>query len=151
MTPQTATMQQVLANLERLADRKLEGPRTLASALDHVAAGIACSLDGYPQHKPWIFQVTIGRLALGKFLRDGRMRHDLAAVIPGVPQDQDVAFGTALERLRVQWARFEAYQGPMAPHFAYGPVDKGQYAAVHVMHLQDHLGAVWEEVVGAKR
>lgn len=149
MTSPAATMQQVLANLERLADCKLEGPRTLASALDHVAAGIACSLDGYPQAKPWIFQVTIGRLALGKFLRDGRMRHDLAAVIPGVAEQHDVAFDVALERLRVQWARFEAHQGPMAPHFAYGPVDKAQYAAVHAMHLRDHLGAVWEEVVGA--
>ena len=61
----------------------------LARAVAHAACGIEYSLTGYPVAKPAWFRATVGRIALGKFLRQGYMRHDLAALIPGEPDAGD--------------------------------------------------------------
>ena len=45
----------------------------------------------------------------------------------------------ALQRLRSAFVRFASYQGELQPHFAYGALSHGEYAAAHVMHLYDHL------------
>ena len=39
----------------------------------------------------------------------------------------------------------EAHTGPLAPHFAYGALDKTQYTRAHLMHLANH----WTELVRA--
>jgi hypothetical protein len=116
----------------------------LARAVTHAARGIEYSLTGYPVAKPAWFRATVGRIALGKFLRQGYMRHDLAAVIPGEPEAGDgggLSLDAAIGRLEGAIMRFHAHSGELAPHFAYGPVGRGDYERIHAMHLADHLGA----------
>jgi hypothetical protein len=113
----------------------------LARAVAHAARGIEYSLTGYPMAKPAWFRATVGRIALGKFLRQGYMRHDLAAVIPGETDAGGVSIDAAIGRLEAAILRFHAHSGELAPHFAYGPVGRGDYERIHAMHLADHLGA----------
>ena len=144
-TPPPTTTTEALALLDRLAQAgpgtvTLAGPLTLGQALAHVAQGVRCSLDGYPQHKPRWFQATLGRLVLRRFLRAGRMGHDLGAPIPGLPPPSpDTDPTAALAELRAALLAFQGHAGPCAPHFAYGPVTHGEYDRLHAMHLVDHL------------
>ena len=46
------------------------------------------------------------------------------------------------DRLRAAITRFQAHAGPLMPHFAYGRLDKRQYAAAHAMHVGNHAEEV---------
>lgn len=117
----------------------VDGSWSVGQVLSHCAQSIEYSLIGFPLAKPGWFQATIGRLVLGKFLRQGYMSHDLAAAIPGAPPPHDGEPRAALDRLLAAIDRFEAHEGPFAPHFAYGPVDKARYGRVQAMHIAQHL------------
>jgi hypothetical protein len=72
------------------------------------------------------------------FDRVGAMRHSLSEAIPGAPAlVATEATSTAL-RLLQALARFETWTGTLAPHFAYGALDKHAYTRAHLMHLADH-------------
>jgi hypothetical protein len=115
---------------------------SLPQALAHCAQSIEFSITGFPRSRSRIFQRVFGRAFKRRFLRRGVMLHNRAASIPGAPS---VAFGVtraeAIARLRRAVASFESYDGPCAPHFAYGPTTKAEYEALHAMHLTDHLTA----------
>ena len=130
------TFDDVLRQLDAIATP----PPDLGRALAHCAQSIEYSLAGFPQAKPAWFQKTIGRLALKKFLRQGYMRHNLTAPVPGAPELPETSFTDGLARLGSAIAQFRAHQGPLAPHFAYGPVERAAYEQVHAMHIADHLG-----------
>jgi hypothetical protein len=115
------------------------GPWSVAQVLAHCAQSIEYSLIGFPLAKPGWFQATIGKLVLGKFLRQGYMSHDLTAAIPGAPPPHDGEPREALDRLLAAIDKFEAHEGPFAPHFAYGTVDKARYGRVQAMHIAQHL------------
>jgi hypothetical protein len=115
------------------------GPWSLAEVLVHCAQSIEYSLDGFPRAKPWLFRVTVGRLALAMFLRRGAMSHDPGAAIPGAPPPHATDAAAARERLVAAIDRFGAHEGALAPHFAYGAVDKARYDLVQAMHVADHL------------
>ena len=115
------------------------GAWTLPQVLNHAAQSVEYSLSGFPQPKPALFQRTVGRAAFAVFDARGRMSHGLAEPIPGAPA---LAAGDpltpAIERLQRALAAFEAHGGALAPHFAYGTLDKAQYSRAHLMHLADH-------------
>ena len=48
------------------------------------------------------------------------------------------------ERLRQAITRFQSHSGPLKPHFAYGTLDKGDFALAHAMHIANHQ----DEIVG---
>jgi hypothetical protein len=112
---------------------------SLARVLTHAANGIEYSMTRYPQYKPALFRATIGRIALRKFLRQGYMRHDRTADIPGEPTSEG-RLEDAVMHFRRAVEAFRAFEGELAPHFAYGPVTKDEYERIHAMHLADHLG-----------
>jgi hypothetical protein len=118
------------------------GSFTLAQMLEHVAQSVEYSMRGFPAPKSVLFQATVGRAAFAVFDARGAMRHGLDEPIPGAPAlalALDAAVARALQALQ----DFEAWPGPLAPHFAYGALDKGQYTRAHLMHLANH----WTEVV----
>jgi hypothetical protein len=125
--------------------KKLDGiekpPRHLGRALAHCAQSIEFSVEGFPQMKPVWFQKTVGRLVLKKFLKQGFMKHNLTAPVPGAPDLPETDFAEGLARLGSAIQKFRAHPGPLAPHFAYGPVEKADYERVHAMHIEDHLRA----------
>jgi len=67
------------------------------------------------------------------------MNHGLDEPIPGAPalaRPGDLA--TSVARLHAAIARFEQHGGALAPHFAYGRLDKAQYARAHTLHIANH-------------
>ena len=118
----------------------------LAQMLNHAAQSVEYSLRGFPEAKSALFQNTLGSAAFAVFEARGAMSHGLAEPIPGAPA---LAAGgelpAAIARLLKAMTDFEAHTGPLAPHFAYGALDKAQYTRAHLMHLANH----WTELVRA--
>lgn len=115
------------------------GTWSLSQTLQHLAQSIEGSLVGYPQMKPAWFTRTLGPAAHALFDARGRMTHPLDEPIPGAPP-LDAALPTEAAALRLLKAMdaFEAHGGVLAPHFAYGALDKPSYARAHQMHLASH-------------
>ena len=125
------------------------GGFTLAQMLHHAAQSVEFSIDGFPQAYSTLFRHTAGSAAWAWFDTRGAMQHDLSEPIPGAPPLAEFAAAEALpaaaQRLHGALARFEAHRGALAPHFAYGSLDKPQYLRAHLMHLANH----WTEVTSA--
>ena len=137
--------QNMAAQLLALRGRAItaNGAWSPAQIFAHLAQSIEYSLDGYPQAKPAWFQQTVGATAFSAFAAAGAMTHNLAEPIPGAPPLLDEAdVSVALERLLAALQRFDAHAGSLAPHFAYGALDKRQYRAAHLMHIRNH----WQEL-----
>lgn len=118
----------------------------LPQTLHHLAQSIEFSMTGFPQAKSALFQATAGKAALALFEARGRMTHSLTEPIPGAPAlPRDQSLPPALDRLLQAMGRFEAFNGPLKPHFAYGELDKAAYTRAHLMHLANH----WTEFVPA--
>ena len=131
-------MRSELATLDP-AKLSVEGPWTVGQVFAHCAQSIEYSLIGFPLNKPPWFQETLGKLVLRKFLHQGYMSHNVAGAIPGAPPPENKSARDALDRLLAAIDKFQAHDGPYAPHFAYGAVDKERYGRVQAMHIAEHL------------
>lgn len=130
---------QWLDRLGRSGRAAASGAWPLSTVLDHLAQSIEMSVDGFPEPKGALFQNTVGSAAFAVFKWRGRMSHGLAEPIPGAPT---LAAGAdwrpGAERLRRAIARFQSHTGPLKPHFAYGALDKADFALAHAMHIANH-------------
>jgi hypothetical protein len=137
------------AALQTLAQLRTEAPRMtgawdLPQVLHHAAQSIEYSIGGFPAPKPAWFRATVGSYAFALFNASGQMTHTLHEPIPGAPdivpgQPLAPAIAHAIAALQA----FERHTGPLAPHFAYGALDKTDYERAHLMHLANH----WTEAV----
>jgi Protein of unknown function (DUF1569) len=128
--------------LSKLKGAKIKhtGGWTPAQVFEHLVQSIDYSMTGFPESKSALFQSTAGAAAFAVFKAKGAMKHGLTEVIPGAPTlatsgDQDAA----LDRLLKSLATFDSFSGQLKPHFAYGALDKSQFAAAHAMHVFNHL------------
>ncbi|MEO1573397.1 MAG: DUF1569 domain-containing protein [Pseudomonadota bacterium] len=138
--PTVADALAALDRLERAEVVRSVGTWSPYRVFNHLAQSVELSLTGYPEHKPALFKRTVGRTAFAVFRKRGKMHHGLDEAIPGAPAlDADGPLPDAIERLRRALLAFDAHRGPLAPHFAYGPLDRQQYAVAHAMHLNNHL------------
>lgn len=120
------------------------GAWTPFQIFSHIAQSIEYSIAGFPEMKSEFFQKSVGALAFGVFARRGAMSHSLSEPIPGAPLfSPDGGTQQGLDHLRRAFLQFDQHPGALAPHFAYGPLDREEYAAAHVMHLNNHL----EEII----
>lgn len=134
-----AGLRQVLARLKQGRWDSAQG-WSPAQVYNHCAQSIEYSMGGYPQLKPEWFRASVGPAAFAVFQQRGAMQHALDEPIPGAASlDAPAGEAAALERLESAFDRFFAHQGPLAPHFAYGALDHGQYATAHILHLYNHL------------
>lgn len=109
----------------------------------HAAQSIEYSMTGYPEQKSDLFKNTAGRVAFSVFESRGKMSHSLSEAIPGAPALAASGDTTAaLQRLRSAFLDFSGYEGKLQPHFAYGQLSKKDYAAAHVLHLNNHLDEI---------
>ncbi|HEU4458996.1 MAG TPA: DUF1569 domain-containing protein [Methylibium sp.] len=115
------------------------GAWNLSASLQHLAQSIEGSLAGYPRMKPAWFVATLGAAAHALFDARGAMAHPLDEPIPGAPAlDASLPADAAVLRLLRAMDAFEAHTGTLAPHFAYGALDKPAYQRAHQMHLAAH-------------
>jgi hypothetical protein len=138
-------LDELLLQLKRLpADRlSSHGQWNVSVIFQHLAQSIRYSRLGYPSAKSALFQYTAGAAALNVFSATGSMSHPLAQPIPGAPAlvgnvPNDVALAELISEIEL----FIAWQGDLAPHFAYGNLTKAQYYSAHYLHLQDHLSEI---------
>ena len=140
-----ATALRTLEQLRTSAPR-MNGAWDLAQVLHHAAQSVEYSMAGFPELKPAWFRASVGSYAFALFNARGQMSHALDEPIPGAPslapgQALAPAIDRALEALRT----FERYAGTLAPHFAYGALDKAAYTRAHLMHLANHWqNAHWQ-------
>ena len=120
----------------------VSGKRTTAQHVDHCAASIVASIDGYATARPWLVRATIGRLVKARFLARGAMSHDTLAPLPGATELPDRPLPEARAALIVAIARFRAHRGALAPHPLYGVCTAAEYQQLHAIHVADHLRAV---------
>lgn len=113
----------------------------LGRMFSHLAQGVEFSMTGYPQEKPRLFQLTAGKMAFVVFNKRGEMRHGLDEPIPGEVIG-DVSPSDGLERLWVSLERFRDHDAPLRRHFAFGTLQKDQFAKAHLMHIENHLEEV---------
>lgn len=144
-TQPAANMAGLMTELEALRGKTLRSRAGWSpfKVLTHLAQSIEFSMTGYPALKSPLFRHTAGPAAFFAFSTAGAMKHPLTEPILGAPQiadDGDV--DAALKRLLLALQSFSAWQGPLAPHFAYGELDKAAYAQAHVMHIKDHWRAL---------
>ena len=131
-----------LEKLQRLASGPINksGTWNPYQVFNHCAQSVEFSMTGYPENESELFQNTAGVVAFSVFSARGEMSHNLAEVIPGAPAlavegDNQVA----LERLSAALTSFDTYDGPLKPHFAFGNLNKNDYALAHVLHINNHL------------
>lgn len=128
-----------LDRLEKARTAHTTGAWPLSSVLDHLAQSIEMSMEGYPQPKGVLFQLTAGRAAFAAFRVRGRMSHGLDEPIPGAPPlDISADWKPAARRLRAAIARFQSHPSALKPHFAYGDLPRADYELAHCMHIGNH-------------
>lgn len=136
--------EEVLAKLEVLEKAQASaatGSWSVAQTVAHCAQSVEFSMTGFPKPASFIVRGLFGPIVMKRFLAKGEMKHDLAAPIPGAPDLGSPSLTEAAARLRKAIADFRAYSGEFRPHFAYGPVNREQYEALHSMHFGDHFKA----------
>ena len=112
---------------------------SLSQLLQHLAQSVEYSMAGYPEMKNPVFRAVIGNTAFAVFNARGAMSHSLTEPIPGAPAlNPNTLVKDSMHRLIDALAAFEAWGGPLKPHFAYGALDKEQYTRAHLMHLANH-------------
>lgn len=112
---------------------------TLAETIEHAAQSISYAMDGYPKLSPAPLRHTVGRAVKHVFLGRGRMRHDLAAPVPGAPDVTATDATHAAAALRSAIERLHAHTDPLHPHPVYGRCTVPQAARLQAMHLREHL------------
>ncbi len=141
MTLAAATLDALRAELAGLDASRLtaRGTWSVAEILGHCAQSVEYSLSAYPRLKPWLVRRLIGPRVLAGFRRQGRMRHDLAAPIPGAPALTEADAAAALQCLVAAIDTFLSHLGPWPEHLAYGRMDQANYAEAHRLHILNHF------------
>lgn len=128
-----------LDKLDKSASAQTTGAWPLVAVLAHLGQSIEMSIEGFPEPKSALFQNTAGSAAFAFFRWRGRMRHGLDEPIPGAPAlPVQGDWKTSAKRLRTAITRFQAHQGALLPHFAYGALGKADYALAHTFHIANH-------------
>ncbi|MGZ2257082.1 DUF1569 domain-containing protein [Roseobacter sp. A03A-229] len=131
----------MLDKLDTLAKSPLDkaGDWDPTRTFHHLAQSVEFSMSGFPEEKSSVFQRTVGQLAFKVFSARGKMSHGLDEVIPGEVVQNDGEALNGLLRLKSALLTFREYEADLKPHFAYGRLDKDDYAIAHVLHINNHL------------
>lgn len=106
----------------------------------HCSKTIEYSMTSYPSLKPAIVRNTIGKLAINKFLKQGAMKHDLHADVPGSPEIENKgSFEEGLQILVTSIEKFSSYTGELKPHLLFGKLSKEKYDRYFAIHIANHL------------
>lgn len=131
----------MLDKLDTISRSPLEaiGSWDASRTFHHLSQSVEFSMSGFPEQKSPIFQKTVGKLAYKVFSASGAMKHGLDEVIPGEVINQGGQTQDAIIRLKKALLEFRCYDADLKPHFAYGHLDKDDYAIAHILHINNHL------------
>ena len=131
----------MLDKLDTLAKAPLDKPIgwDATRTFHHLAQSVEFSMSGFPEEKSQMFQRTVGQLAYKVFNARGKMSQGLDEIIPGEVVMTKGEATEGLLRLKSALLTFRAYEADLKPHFAYGTLDKDDYAIAHVLHINNHL------------
>lgn len=138
----------VLADVQQLvaADHagtlRLTGNWTLGQNLNHLAAWINYSFDGFPMKAPPFLIRVLLKLQKRKFLNQSM---PLGIKIPGVPGGtlaiEVVPTEEGLRRYSAAWQRLEN-NAPTQPNLIFGPMTHEEWIKLNLRHAELHLGFV---------
>lgn len=139
-TLQFHSLDDVLVELSALdrAQITTTGKWSFYQILSHLAENIESSISQYPRSMPFVIRRTIGPMALRHLLKTQEMKS--GAPNPTAPKQREEGDEkAAMLRLRTAIASFRAYEGPMAEHPFFGPINKEDFEALHAHHAALHL------------
>jgi hypothetical protein len=84
-------------------------------------------------------KALIGKLAFSIFSLNGSMSHPINDPVAGVEPSPSPTPEAGLAMLVHALQDFDAFNGDLKDHFAYGALDKEQYTRAHLMHIDNHL------------
>lgn len=124
-------------NLDMILEKEeWSGYKTLV----HCAKTIQYSMTGYPVLKPYFIRITIGKIVIHKFLKQGYMKHSLSADVMGSPPVEDNGTTESGKIILLEAIdKFLAYQETLHPHLLFGKINKKQYDNYFALHIGDHL------------
>lgn len=134
------SLDDVLVELSALdrAQITTTGKWSFYQILTHLAENIESSISQYPRSMPFVIRRTIGPMALRHLLKTQEMKS--GAPNPTAPKQREEGDEkAAMLRLRTAIASFRAYEGPMAEHPFFGPINKEDFEALHAHHAALHL------------
>ena len=136
--------------LIKLADKQLVNDLDWSpyQSFVHCAKTVDYSMSGYPSIKPAIIRNTVGKLVIRKFLKQGYMKHNLMADVPGSPAIDDSASSQdGIQVLIQSIEKYKAYKEDLKPHLLFGKLSKEQYDKYFALHIADHLSSISIEMV----
>jgi len=108
--------------------------------LVHCTQTIEYSMKGYPKLKPKFIRMTVGKIAIKKFLNQGYMKHSLTAPVPSAPEIKNAGDEVAaMKNLLSAIDKFIAFNSELQPHLLFGTLTKDEYNKYFAMHIADHL------------
>ncbi|MCB0600196.1 MAG: DUF1569 domain-containing protein [Saprospiraceae bacterium] len=128
-----------LDRIESNPDIPVSGDWDAFQNLSHCALTMEFTLEGYPLMHSKLFRVTVGKLAFHYFDWRGYMQHDTSEPTKGTKPFPPNGTLAGIQRLRKAINAFDAWQGKLQPHEAFGSLTKNQYAHFHSMHIANHL------------
>lgn len=106
----------------------------------HCAQTIKYSMEGYPKTKPLIIQLTLGKIVFKSYLKQGYMKHNLSAPVPGSPFIEDSNdINRGIDILIDAIDLFQKFEGEFKRHLIFGGMTKEEYGTYFSMHIMDHL------------
>lgn len=107
--------------------------------LVHCSQTVEFSMKGFPEARPRIFQLTLGLVAFKVFDARGYMTHDTNEPVPGAEPVAPNGKLEGIQRLQTALEKFEKWEQPVFPHFAFGALTKAEFARAHCMHIANHF------------
>ena len=122
---------------------KTTGAWSAFQVFTHCAQSIELSFSGFPVHKGELFKAALGKTAFSVFAARGRLSHNLAEQIPGVPEIEaskdPEAISKSIDRLANAFTKLGTATEGFQEHFAYGPLTIPQQKMAHILHFYNHL------------
>jgi hypothetical protein len=131
---------QVTQEVERLRRDGYEraGRWGLAQVCEHLALALEATMAGFPRPFPWWVRWLAGPAVRAWVFATGRFPAGLPQPAGVAPAD-DADAGAAVRHWREALDRFTRFDGPLAPHPAFGRLSRRQWERLTLIHCAHHL------------
>jgi len=139
------SLAEFMAEVELLAAGPVHtvGNWTYPQILQHLAATIGCSLDGFPFRAPWFVRHLIAPFLKNRFITQTmRAGFNLPKSAHALLPSPEISLPESLVNLRRQVSRLGADERDRAPHPFLGRLAAQEWNSVHLRHAELHMSFV---------